>query len=936
MHTGTLMNPTKPVTLYQRCIASFLAVLIGLGPIATPAYAALTSLADEPLNIRNQAKPNIMLTVDDSSSMLYDYLPDYIVEAYCRNGTGAMGAPCGNAGSNNDFSAQGRGRYRSPGYVYKQFGASFPAYNASPAYDASGPGEGCDVRSPFTAACAGGVDPGPLPGIKNYPGGLPFPKGNSPFEYWLMWPAVAHNSAFNHLYYNPRLIYDPPSFSDGSSYPAMNAANTTNWTKVPADPWSSPIQLADLTASVTVGLWCNSDWNQGINPSTSQLFSTDPAFCRSNGIVAPAASGAAASDGDYTYPWAWPGAPAAKDPKYFYQNDNTLWCDPTSPDWPQTGAPVPQTCNGYGVVGQTCLTTAQTCTPGTPQTCNNVRPQTCGGAQPQTCDNIVNPQTCGGSVSQSCTGLTSQSCNGVQSQTCGGIGSQTCTGAQTQTCNVNSQSCNNVRGQTCGGIHRVDPDPSTCTTDWNDPSCGLSPRPEGIECHLVTNCPPPTFVGACTVTGAVCTTNAECPTQPGTCSLSGVGCFDNTPCGPIGSCSLLGGGCTTNADCPGVSGACTSTGTACTTNADCGNAGHCTVANNVCTSNADCPLQAGQCSITLNGCYDSSACPPANGQCSSAHNACTDNSQCPTLSGACTGTGTGCTDNAQCGLYGRCTISNNVCTDNSQCSTLPGACSVTSAACFTNGVTAECPTVAGTCSASGTACLDDGGCTNSGRTCSITGAACDGGFCADAPGHCSIDTTTSCAYAGDPVCGAKVTNGTCSDPRSPVTSCQIPNPFDPQGTCPQMPSAGSGATCSDALGGIRVLNGSFETPFIGAGNYGYGGVGANWSFSGGAGLQSNGSAFGAAAAIDGTQTAFLQNVGLIAQTTNLAAGTYTVSLYAAQRYGQINPVQVLIDGAPVGAPIVPTSNSFTEPPQNRSIRFRAASIVTLRFVSTAR
>ena len=65
-------NPMYP--LLRRSLASVLAVLIGLGPLATPGYAAITQLADEPLNVKNQAKPNVVLTVDDSTSMLYDFL----------------------------------------------------------------------------------------------------------------------------------------------------------------------------------------------------------------------------------------------------------------------------------------------------------------------------------------------------------------------------------------------------------------------------------------------------------------------------------------------------------------------------------------------------------------------------------------------------------------------------------------------------------------------------------------------------------------------------------------------------------------------------------------------------------------------------------------------------------------------------------------------
>ena len=87
-------------SLLRRWLAGLLALMIGLGPLASPAYAALTPLADEPINIKNQAKPNIILTVDDSTSMLYDFLPDYVASnKYCRDRTGAMNTSCGYSGS---------------------------------------------------------------------------------------------------------------------------------------------------------------------------------------------------------------------------------------------------------------------------------------------------------------------------------------------------------------------------------------------------------------------------------------------------------------------------------------------------------------------------------------------------------------------------------------------------------------------------------------------------------------------------------------------------------------------------------------------------------------------------------------------------------------------------------------------------------------------
>ncbi|TMH60822.1 MAG: hypothetical protein E6H55_10835 [Betaproteobacteria bacterium] len=200
--------------LFRRWLAGVLAVMLGLGPLA-PAYAALTPLADEPLAVKNSAKPNIVLTVDDSTSMLFDFLPDYVVSAYCRGGTGAMTAACGNVGAANDFTLVGGGKYSSPGYTHQQFGYPYSKYTGT--YDAAGPGAGCFPGSPPT--CSQAIDPGALPGVAIYPAGPQpsWPNSGKPYEYWLMWPAPSHSAGLNAIYYDPRLTYEPPVDSTGAT-----------------------------------------------------------------------------------------------------------------------------------------------------------------------------------------------------------------------------------------------------------------------------------------------------------------------------------------------------------------------------------------------------------------------------------------------------------------------------------------------------------------------------------------------------------------------------------------------------------------------------------------------------------------------------------------------------------------------------------------------
>ena len=111
-----------------------------------------------------------------------------------------------------------------------------------------------------------------------------------------------------------------------------------------------------------------------------------------------------------------------------------------------------------------------------------------------------------------------------------------------------------------------------------------------------------------------------------------------------------------------------------------------------------------------------------------------------------------------------------------------------------------------------------------------------------------------------------------------------------------------------------LLNGSFETPAVSG--YAYNPSGASWTFVNGSAIQANGSAWQAAAATDGIQTAVLQgspgNLGAIEQTLTLSAGTYTLRFKAARRSGQVQPVRFSVDGNQVGGLITPTGNAFAD------------------------
>jgi RHS repeat-associated protein len=105
-----------------------------------------------------------------------------------------------------------------------------------------------------------------------------------------------------------------------------------------------------------------------------------------------------------------------------------------------------------------------------------------------------------------------------------------------------------------------------------------------------------------------------------------------------------------------------------------------------------------------------------------------------------------------------------------------------------------------------------------------------------------------------------------------------------------------------AAGG--VAGGGFEAPAVAPGNFTYAPAGSAWTFTGSAGLAANGSAFtsGNPPAPEGGQVAILQGTGGISQTLTLAAGTYAVTVQAAQRgnWGGPQTFQVLVDGTAVG------------------------------------
>jgi hypothetical protein len=114
-----------------------------------------------------------------------------------------------------------------------------------------------------------------------------------------------------------------------------------------------------------------------------------------------------------------------------------------------------------------------------------------------------------------------------------------------------------------------------------------------------------------------------------------------------------------------------------------------------------------------------------------------------------------------------------------------------------------------------------------------------------------------------------------------------------------------------------VADAGFQMSPVGTGTsaYQYDPTGTPWTYSHGAGVAGNNSAFtsGNPDSPSGSQVAFLQETGSISQSVNLAAGSYFVSFQAAQR-GNFNQggqaITVIVDNMPVGTVITPAASSY--------------------------
>ena len=179
-------------------------------------------------------------------------------------------------------------------------------------------------------------------------------------------------------------------------------------------------------------------------------------------------------------------------------------------------------------------------------------------------------------------------------------------------------------------------------------------------------------------------------------------------------------------------------------------------------------------------------------------------------------------------------------------------------------------------------------------------------------------TVSATASSGLPVSFSSLTTPVCTVSGTTVTLvatglCTIRAAQAGNANFNPAPNVDQSFTVSPAVAG-GFTNGGFEVPNLGGG-FQYAPAGASWVFTG-AGISGNGSGFtsGNPPAPEGVQVAFLQNGGSqVAQTANIAAGTYTLSLRAAQRGNHqfgTQVLQVLVDGVPVGQ-YQPPSTAYT-------------------------
>ena len=392
-----MFNQNRTHRPVMRMLASILTWALVAGQVMQPVYAVLTPLADVPIAAKVAAKPNIIYTLDDSGSMQLNYIPDFTVST---SAAVAMTVPTRVGTLAKATTANTAALFT--GEYLNIVGANQPEYNGQFAitvtsgttftYTIAGapvfPATGAITYTAGSAYCRSG---------NNTVGCTATVQGNNSFN-----SPPFFTGDFNRMMYNPLVTYYPPIKADGTPVTIAGVTDANGnmgttvalYAGVQRDVYLQMFGAGvkdNLQTRVAVPLYCNTDWpvTAGANlaitdvgDAQGQYSPGTGAWCRINGTKydVSAASGAPAVLDDYNYPYR--SSSGATGAQYFYTTlaNKALWCDKTSPYWPQvptlTGCGVGTAVRGPTTV-RTCVKNSNTmsCNP-TPAS-RNYTPAVC-------------------------------------------------------------------------------------------------------------------------------------------------------------------------------------------------------------------------------------------------------------------------------------------------------------------------------------------------------------------------------------------------------------------------------------------------------------------------------------------------------------------------------------------------------------------------------
>jgi Tfp pilus tip-associated adhesin PilY1 len=380
-----MRSSNHPRSALSRALTTFVTFALIVAQTMQPVYAALTALADVPIAAKVAAKPNIFYTLDDSGSMQYNYIPDYVGGAI----TNVAVTKITRVGAIGTVQVAATAALFVGQYI-NLMGATQPEYNGQFIIKTIPTGTTFTIAivglpvTPATGTITYSVGSAYCRGGNNTAACAVTVQGNNTFT-----SPPFFTSDFNRMMYNPLVTYTPPLKDTGLpvTIGGVTDANgnmgttTALYGTVQRDVFLAMFPAGtkdDLRTRVSVPIYCNTDWP--VTPGTNlvitdigtvqgQYAAGTGAYCRINGTAydASAASGAPAVSDDYNYPYQ--SSSGANGAQYFYKNltNKTLYCDTTSPYYPR-GAVIGSCNAGVPVAAgaptiQTCNIKAKTCDP---------------------------------------------------------------------------------------------------------------------------------------------------------------------------------------------------------------------------------------------------------------------------------------------------------------------------------------------------------------------------------------------------------------------------------------------------------------------------------------------------------------------------------------------------------------------------------------------